>query len=115
MSDNQPSDNEEKRIHARRERQSEAHFTLSFLDAGGDQKKITCHTLDVSKGGFRVGMNEELPVGFISEFCLESEKGQMMLLYAELRWCRKTDLGFECGFQILDAENSDLSHWMAQN
>jgi exoribonuclease II len=104
----------ERRKDERQERSTQVNFELTFKNEAGHAVKQRCETLDISKSGLRVHLSCQLPVGFITELCIENNKGQLMLLYAEVRWCKQAGQDYECGFELLDAEHSDLAYWVEQ-
>ncbi|WP_144391895.1 PilZ domain-containing protein [Pleionea sediminis] len=106
---------EDRRVDNRIERSASVNFEVRFKDNHGKPIKIACRSLDISKSGLRVTMEEALPVGFITELCVENSNGKLMLLFAEVRWCRKEEDAYQCGFELLDAETSDLGHWIMDN
>ncbi len=103
---------EERRTAPREARNTKVNFELRFTDDQGKPIKVNCHSLDISRGGLRVSLEHPLPIGFITELCAENRKGKLMLLFAEVRWCDKDNDVYQCGFQLLDAEASDLTHWL---
>jgi|GEM_PF-6623285 len=105
---------EDRRQAPRHERQSQVNFEISFIDQEQQSVKVSSTTLDISKTGLRVMISQVLPIGFITQLCIESKNQQLMLLYAEVKWCRESGDQFECGFELIDAESSDLKHWIKQ-
>ncbi len=105
---------EERRRDPRLERSNEVAFEMSFLDDRMTPVRLNSKTLDISKSGIRMTLSQELPIGFITELCIENNQGKMMLLFAEVKWCRAEGDGFQCGLELLDAEDSDLPHWISQ-
>lgn len=105
---------EERRRDPRLERSAEVAFEMSFLDDRMTTVKLSSKTLDISKSGIRMTLSQELPIGFITELCIENSQGKMMLLFAEVKWCRAEGDEYQCGLELLDAQDSDLPHWINQ-
>ncbi len=112
--DTQSTDSKERRRDPRIERSTEVAFEVSFLDDRMTPVKLNSKTLDISKSGIRMTLSQELPIGFITELCIENAQGRMMLLFAEVKWCRPEGQIFQCGLELMDAEDSDLHHWINQ-
>jgi hypothetical protein len=109
-----PDAGPERRRDPRLEQATQVAFELRFVDDQGGSITLNSQTLDISKSGIRLALDHELPVGFITELCIDNLKGQMMLLFAEVKWCRATCDGFQIGMELLDAEKSDLAYWQSQ-
>ena len=80
-------------------------------------KMITCSTMDVSRGGLQVLLAEELTVGAILHIGVDLPNAEDTLYLAgEVRWCLPSNDALQpwmAGFQILNANNSDIDRWVA--
>ena len=80
-------------------------------------KMVTCKTVDVSRGGLRVMLAEKLTVGAILQIGIDlPDAADTLYLAGEVRWCRKgknKQHPWRAGFQILNAEDSDIEAWIA--
>ena len=76
-----------------------------------------CETLEVSEGGLRVRLCESVSVGAILQVGIELPgKDEPFYLVAQVRWRRKDTEDDGCwlaGFEILNAEGSDVAQWSA--
>jgi PilZ domain-containing protein len=83
-----------------------------------DANIAICRTLDVSRLGIKVALEQRLPVGAYLQIGVEplADNGDTFFLAAQVRWCRPGDDGenpWLAGFELLPAEHSDLARWMA--
>lgn len=80
-------------------------------------KIAICSTLDVSRGGLRVDLDQELVLGAILQIGVELPKVQDTLYLAgEVRWClanQAPGTGWSAGFALLDSSGSDIDRWVA--
>lgn len=85
---------------------------LAQNDSG---RTVTCKTANVSRGGLQVTLTEELPVGSILQIGVDLPDAETTLYLAgEVRWClpsKDVQSPWMAGFQILNAENSDIARW----
>lgn len=104
--------NEERRESQRFSAKRNVNMELMFSDEEGVTHRLNCTTLDISKTGLRVSLEKQLPIGFVVQLCIENDQGQLLLLFAELRWCKPDGERFESGFELMDTDQSDLSAWV---
>ena len=110
---------EDKRRHLRLPVTSTVFIELLAEDvAGGESAKVAiCKTLDVSRGGLRVGLEQELVVGAILQIGVElPDSGEPLYLAGEVRWCLPNtppETGWTAGFALLNAGDSDIDDWTA--
>lgn len=80
-------------------------------------RMLTCKTLNISRGGVLVLLAEEITVGTILQIGVDLPDAEDTLYLAgEVRWClprRDTQCPWMAGFQILNADNSDIGRWLA--
>jgi len=77
---------------------------------------IMCKSLNVSRGGLQVILEEELTVGTILQIGVElpGEKDKLHLA-ATVRWCLPSmneQNPWMARFQILNANDSDIERWV---
>ena len=78
-------------------------------------KVIVCNSLDISAGGIALQMDRPLPVGSILRLCADVERSENVLyLIGEVKWVRAEEQYYNLGFELYDAEDSDLSDWKNQ-
>lgn len=76
-------------------------------------------TLDISRDGMRVRLEEVLLVGAILQVALELPDGAGTLyMIGEVRWCRpipdsEPEPGWSAGLALLNAQDSDIENWVA--
>lgn len=84
-------------------------------DESNDTKVIVCNSLDISANGIQLQMDTEVPTGSILRICADLKPGQKELyLVGEVRWIEKEDDHYNIGFELYDAENTDISGWKNQ-
>ena len=73
---------------------------------------ILCTSLDISPSGIQVQMDKEVPMGSIIRLCADfGNERDPIYLIGETRWIKTEEDLFNIGFELLDAENSDISEW----
>ena len=71
-----------------------------------------CNSLDLSANGIQVEMDQEVAVGTILRLCAELGEGEQALyLVGETKWVKPTGDTFNIGFELYDAEHTDISGW----
>jgi hypothetical protein len=76
---------------------------------------IICNSLDISANGIQLQMDTEVPTGSILRVCADLKPGQKALyLVGEVRWIKKEGDHYNIGFELYDAENTDISGWKNQ-
>jgi hypothetical protein len=110
---------EDKRRHLRLPMQSRVFVELVAPDIGEDDsgQVVLARTLDVSRGGMRVSLEQKLAPDAIHQIAIELAKpAQTLYLAGEVRWClarRAPQSGWTAGFALLNASGSDLASWTA--
>ena len=75
---------------------------------------IVCSSMDISANGIQVEMDQEVAVGSILRICAElSDSKQALYLVGEAKWVKPKDDHFSIGFELYDAENTDIASWKA--
>ena len=81
----------------------------------GSGKVATCKSLNVSQGGLKVELEEEITVGALLQVGVELPNAdEPLYLVGEVRWCRPGEQAegpWVAGFQLMNADNSDILHW----
>ena len=76
---------------------------------------MTCKSLNVSRGGLQVALDEALTVGAILQIGVDLAGAENTLYLAgEVRWClpgKTEQKDWIAGFKILNADNSDVERW----
>jgi hypothetical protein len=93
---------------------------IELVSPGMDQsdagKMVTCKSLDVSRRGLQVILEEEITVDTILQIGIDlPDTEDILYLVGEVRWCRPDkdkENSWVGGFQILNANNSDIERWM---
>ena len=87
------------------------------MDQTRSRRTITCKTMNVSRGGLQIVLEEELTVGAILRIGVAlSGANDTLYLAGEVRWClpsKDAQNPWMAGFQILNADNSDIERWVA--
>lgn len=78
-------------------------------------KLAACTSLNLSRGGLMVELEEEIFVGALLQLGVELPNADDPLyLVGEVRWCRPGDDiegPWMAGFQLMNAINSDILHY----
>ena len=78
-------------------------------------KVISCSSLNVSRNGLKVELEEEITVGALLQLGVELPNAdEPLYLVGEVRWTRPSeavDGAWVAGFQLMNANNSDIKHW----
>lgn len=73
---------------------------------------IICNSLDISANGIQVQMDEEVAIGTILRICAEfSNSEKALYLVGETKWVRPEGEHFNIGFELYEAEDSDIAAW----
>lgn len=73
---------------------------------------IICSSLDISANGIQVEMDTEVAIGTILRICAEFEGDDKTLyLVGEVKWIKPIEEHFNIGFELYDAENTDIAGW----
>lgn len=84
----------------------------SYPPDGKTDKLIICNSVDISANGIRAVIDQPLPESAIYQLCVEiHETGRQIFLSAQVKWCRKTDAGYEVGLLIFESDDTDIEHW----
>jgi Tfp pilus assembly protein PilZ len=110
---------EQRRKHLRLPIESTTFIELLSPRLGQSEsgRMVTCKTMNVSRGGLQVILAEELTVGAILQIGVDLPGAEDTLYLAgEVRWClpsQEAQQPWMAGFQILNANDSDIDRWVA--
>lgn len=111
----------EQRKHLRLPIDSTTFIELESPGIGDNSKGtvVACKTLNVSRGGLLVTLDQRIPVGAILQIGVDLPEAEDTLYMAgEVRWCtpaKNTAIdegGWYAGFQILNSADSDIDRWV---
>jgi hypothetical protein len=96
--------------------QTQATIFVEICSAEPDKDSsptiLICSSLDISANGVQVQMDDEVPLGSILRLCADfGSSREPIYLIGETKWVTPCDDLFNIGFEILDAENSDIMDW----
>ena len=105
-----------------RERRSEmrideqATIFVEVLSASFDDdspsRVVICNSLDISANGIQVAMDEELALNSILRLGVDlGENRDTLYLVGEAKWVRRDGDQYRIGFELYDAENTDIASW----
>jgi len=109
---------EEQRRHPRPPVESAVFIELVAAEAGSAEPSeiVICKTLDASRRGLRVTLDQELLVGSILQIGVElADSADTLYLAGEVRWClanKAPETGWSAGLALLNANGSDIDHWV---
>lgn len=73
---------------------------------------MICNSLDISSSGIQVEMDKDVAVGSILRLCTQMPDSELQLhLVGEVKWTKPVADGFKIGFELYDAENTDIDSW----
>ncbi|NVJ51361.1 MAG: PilZ domain-containing protein [Gammaproteobacteria bacterium] len=105
----------ELRGESRVERQETVFIEVLASSANEDNGLVVkCSTADISPGGLKVTSNYPIDVGAFLELLIDFDQESLKyLLTGEVKWCRQIDSvpTYHCGFELLEAEHSDIKLW----
>lgn len=83
------------------------------FDQSAPANVIMCHSLDISANGIQVQMDREVAVGTILRICAEFGQSDEQTLYlvGETKWVRPEGDVFNIGFELYEAEDTDIAGW----
>ena len=91
-------------------------LVASGIGEHDDGHVAACKTLDVSRGGLQVSLEQPLRVGAILQIGVELPSlNETLYLAGEVRWCRPDASGndyWSAGFELQNAADSDIERWV---
>lgn len=73
---------------------------------------VICNSLDLSANGIQVAVDDEIAIGSILRLGVDLGEGkETLFLVGEAKWVRHRDGEFFIGFELYDAENTDIGDW----
>ena len=73
---------------------------------------ILCNSIDLSANGMQIQMDEPVAIGSILRIGVEFGNNRPALyLVGEAKWIKPDGNSFNIGFEIYDAENTDVAGW----
>lgn len=77
---------------------------------------VACQSLDVSRSGLQVVLEEEVIIGAILQIGVAMPGAQETIyLVGTVRWCRPNSEQtntWTCGFQLINADDTDIKTWI---
>lgn len=109
-----PDKSHERRSELRIDEQ--ATIFLEIMSASHDNSSapnvVICNSLDLSANGIQVAMDDEIAVGSILRLGVDLPDGKDALyLVGEAKWVRRDGDQYLIGFELYDAENTDIAGW----
>lgn len=109
------SDSDERRTETRVNQETTFFVEIYAGEDSEDSKVIICNSLDISANGIQLQMDTNIPVGSILRICADIDREEKELyLVGEVRWVAPEEGHFNIGFELYDAENTDISGWKNQ-
>lgn len=82
------------------------------FDNSAPASVIICSSIDLSANGIQIEMDQAVPIGSILRICAEfNSQEQPIYLVGETKWVKPVEQHFKIGFQLYDAENTDIAGW----
>ncbi len=109
---------EQRRKHLRLPSESMTFIELESPAIGQTEtgKLVTCKSLNVSREGLQVVLEEEITVGAFLQIGVDLPGAEDALyLVGEVRWClpgKDEQDTWMAGFQLLNADKSDIVRWV---
>ncbi|MEM8560734.1 MAG: PilZ domain-containing protein [Pseudomonadota bacterium] len=108
---------DEQRKHIRLNVESTVFIEMVSPGIGGatSDKAAVCKSLDISRGGLRVGLNQSLSEGAIMQIGVDVPGADGTLyLTGEVRWCLQSpqdEHAWTAGFELIPTKESDIERW----
>ncbi|MDX1693716.1 MAG: PilZ domain-containing protein [Ketobacteraceae bacterium] len=107
---------DEKRKNRRSNRRENVFIEVTNQNENGDyiNKVIGCESVDVSREGLKLYVNEQIAQGTILDLCVSfSDSPQKFYLTAEVKWSRPlVDEGWHfIGFEVYEGDTTDYQKW----
>lgn len=107
---------EEKRKNPRRSRREDVYIEVTAPNDAGEyvKKVIGCESVDVSREGLKLYVNEQIVQGTILDLCVSfKDKPEKFYLTAEVRWSRPLveEGWYFIGFEVYEGDNTDYKVW----
>ncbi len=87
----------------------------SGTGTGESAELVRCKTLDISRRGLRLELDQSLTIGAILQIGVElSADHDTLYLAGEVKWClpaANADNRWTAGFELLDASDTDVDQW----
>jgi hypothetical protein len=107
----------DKRVQPRLDERSTIFIeTQAALEKSPHQESIQiCSSLEISAGGVRVCVDDELETGAILQLGIQlPDVEDPLYVVGEVRWCkpaRDPDKGYYAGFKLLESDGTDFDIW----
>lgn len=73
---------------------------------------VICNSLDVSANGIQVALDDSIAVGSILRLGVDlGADTETIYLVGEAKWVRQEDDEYKIGFELYDAEGTDIATW----
>lgn len=107
------SDNRRTNLRMSRNDKVSIQILLPGPDGPGSGQVLECETLDVSREGICVRIDQSLEADHFFDFCVElCDYHKIFLLTGEIRWCRPDQQGlYQAGILVHDGERTDFDAW----
>ncbi|ARN73649.1 PilZ domain-containing protein [Oceanicoccus sagamiensis] len=83
----------------------------SSFDNTSPANIIICNSIDLSANGIQVEIDQEVAIGSILRLCAEFNDSETLYLVGETKWVKPAGDHFNIGFELYDAENTDIVGW----
>ena len=82
------------------------------FDNSSPSSVIICNSIDLSANGIQIEIDHSVEIGSILRICAEFHgSDQPLYLVGETKWIKPVDQHFNIGFELYDAENTDIAGW----
>ena len=110
------SDQDREHIRLKMDTKVFIEVTAAGPDDTGAANLLQCDVVDVSFGGLRINIDEELIEGSILSICVELPTfDDLFYMAGEVMWCRpnvdEAGGAWAVGFKLLTSSDSDINSW----
>lgn len=107
----------DRRTHWRTLRTETLFMQLRVSVPGGEERRtLRCESADLSRGGLRIAVATEVPVGSLIEAWIKVQgEPSNFYLVGQVRWCTAQAQGAEIGVALKDAPGTDYKTWRRVN
>lgn len=105
-------DDQERRIETRLQEEVTIFVEMMPQDEQSQPTVIICNSIDLSANGLQVQLDDPVKIGTILRLCVDFHDNEdPIYLIGEVKWTTEKDAQHFVGFELYDAENSNIIDW----
>lgn len=81
-------------------------------DGNAAPQVIICNSVDISANGIQIQIDQDVAIGSILRLCVDIHNNEEEIyLVGEAKWVKHQDDHYNIGFELYDAEGTDILGW----